>query len=336
MMKHLLNALAFFTAIILLSACNERKKTNDGLSDTPAATTGLKYASGFRVHTKGNRKIVEVTYPFQGATSGYTYLLVPRGEQPPAHSENMQVIFTPLESIVCTSTTHVPLLDYLGETDKLVGFPTTDYISSEKMRRRIDAGKVVDLGVDKDLNLERLALLHPGAVMGYTMTGDFGQFRKIQAFGIPVIINGEYLEQHPRGRAEWIKFMALFFDREKEADAVFNIIEKNYLEAKAAVAPSANRPTVLSGIVYGDAWFLPGGQNYAAKLFDDAGCRYLWADTESNGFLQLSFESVFAKARDADLWIGTGGYKTLDEIRNADARYGRFKPFKEKQVYNYD
>ena len=92
----------------------------------------------------------------------------------------------------------------------------------------------------------------------------------------------------------------------------------------------------MSGIVYGDAWFLPGGQNYAAQLFRDAGCSYIWEDTDSNGYLHLPFETVYEKAHDADLWIGTGSFKTLDEIRAADSRYVRFRPFRNKSVYNYD
>ncbi|HEY9486911.1 MAG TPA: ABC transporter substrate-binding protein [Chryseosolibacter sp.] len=325
-----------FGIAIFLSACNGKNSSVRSEQDVSATLTEIKYATGFKVSTVGNSKLVEVSYPFQGATSGYHYLLVPKNEEPPPHDANTRVIFTPLESIVCTSTTHIPLLDYLGQTDKLVGFPTTDYISSEKMRRRIEEGKVTDLGIDKGLNLERLAVLKPEAVMGYTMSGDYGQFRKVETMGIPVVINGEYLEQHPLGRAEWIKFMALFFDQEARADSVFSVIEKNYERARALLTEGSIKPTVLSGIVYGDAWFLPGGQNYAAKLFKDSGCHYLWEETESNGFLQISFETVYEKAHDADLWIGTGTYRSLAEIGAADVRYTRFKAFRKKQVYNYD
>jgi iron complex transport system substrate-binding protein len=92
----------------------------------------------------------------------------------------------------------------------------------------------------------------------------------------------------------------------------------------------------MSGVVYGDAWFMPGGRNYAATLLGDAGCNYLWGDTESNGFLQISFESVFAKAKDADLWIGVASFKSLKEIEESDKRYALFKPFKEKKVFSYN
>lgn len=325
-----------FTLIVLLPGCEGKKDPQQIEGGTPLTSTEVKYATGFEVSALGTSRILQVRYPFQGATSGYYYLLVPRGEKPPPHHPGTKVIYTPVESIVCTSTTHIPLLDYLGETEKLVGFPTTDYISSEKMRRRIDDGKVLDLGVDKGLNMERLAVLTPDLVMGYSMSADYGQFKKIEDLGIPVVINGEYLEQHPLGRAEWIKFMGLFFNREKEANDVFNAIERDYRAAVKSVENAPVRPTVLSGIVYGDAWFLPAGENYAARLFSDAGCRYLWADTKGSGFLELSFESVYEKAHAADLWIGTGTYETMAAISAADERYTRFLPFRQKKVYHYD
>lgn len=326
----------FATLLLVGAGCADKRSAKQNESLKQPSAISIKYARGFRVSSLGTSKLVQVTYPFQGATSGYSYLLVPKGEEPPPHEPGIRIVYVPVSSIVCTSTTHIPLLDYLGETDKLVGFPSTDYISSGKMRARIRQGKVVDLGVDKGLNMERLAVLKPDLVMGYTMSSDYGQFAKIEDLGIPVVINSEYLEQHPLGRAEWLKFMALFFNKEKVADSVFSFIEENYQRTKNLVTVGQGAPTVLSGIVYGDAWFLPAGENYAAKLFRDAGCHYLWRDTPGNGYLRISFESVYDKAHDADLWIGTGTYKTLDEIRAADGRYAKFKAFGDKQVYNYD
>ena len=323
--------IALLSLVIL--GCQSEKKSTPIAENKPSATT-LRYASGFRVtYQDNNTKLVEVVYPFQGATSGYKYLLVPKGQPVPDHEKDVRIISIPLSSIICTSTTHIPLLDYLEETEKLVGFPSTDYISSEKARKQIDAGKVQELGVDKGLNLERVAMLRPDMVMGYTMNSDYGQFKKIEDLHVPVVINAEYLEKHPLGRAEWIKFMALFFNKEKTADSVFAVIEKEYLKTKAVADRAPSKRTVLSGIVYGDAWFLPGGQNYAAKLLRDAGYHYLWDDDSTSGFLELSFESVYEKAHGADFWIGVGSFSSLKEVENADHRYARFKPFQQRQVY---
>jgi iron complex transport system substrate-binding protein len=324
-----------FIILIALLGCKEKNTEQNHLQENKSETT-IKYAEGFRAKYYDTFKEVEVTYPFQGATSGYKYLLVPRDQKIPKHDPSTRVIRIPVQSIVCTSTTHIPLLDYLNETDKLVGFPTTDYISSEKMRKRIDEGKVQDLGIDKGLNIEQLVMLKPDLIMGYTVSSDYGQFKKIEELGMSVVINSEYLEKHPLGRAEWIKFTALFFNKEKEADSVFNEIEKNYLQTKSLADGTKNKPSVLSGIVYGDSWFLPGGQNNVSKLLKDAGCKYLWEDDSSHGFLQLSFESVYAKAKQADIWIGVGDFRTLEDLKNADDRYTAFKPFVNHTVYNYD
>jgi iron complex transport system substrate-binding protein len=328
-MKHLY---PYFIFTVIVFACSTKQNQSNGSQ----VSYHLKYAEGFKVKKEGKVTWIEVKQPYQGADNGFEYLLVPKGEPVPQHPVSTQVIYTPLNNIVCTSTTHIPLLDYLNESDKLIGFPTTDYISSEKMRKRIDEGKVKELGVDKGMNPEILFTLQPSMIMGYAMNKDLGQLKKINELGIPVVINAEYLEKHPLGRAEWIKFMALFFNKEHLADSVFDFIEKEYLSAQELARQSISQPTVLSGVVYGDAWFMPGGKNYASQLLKDAGSNYLWASDSTSGFLELSFESVYNKANDADLWIGVGSFKTLAEIKASDIRYTKFKAFQLGNVYTYN
>jgi len=324
-------SLAVVLWVTLLLSCTSKRQ-----SEPKQSQDTLKYATGFSWRNEGNIKYVTVNYPYQGASEGYQYVLVPNNEEVPAHDNRMQVIRTPIKTIVCTSTTHIPLLDYIDQTHSLIGFPTTDYISSEVMRKRVDDGKVADLGIDKGMNIELLYTLHPDLVMGYTMSKDLGQLEKINELGIPVVINAEYLEVHPLGRAEWIKFVALFFNKEKEADSVFDHIEREYLATVALANEAKEKPTILSGIVYGDAWFMPGGKNYASKLYSDAGMEYLWKETDSNGYLELGFESVFAKAKDADLWIGAGSFNSLVEMKAMESRYSLFRPFGQKQIFNYN
>ncbi len=150
------------------------------------------------------------------------------------------------------------------------------------------------------------------------------------------MINAEYLERHPLGRAEWIKFMALFFGKERQADSVFRSIEKQYLQTAQLASEAMMKPTVLCGVLYGDSWFLPGGENYASRILRDAGCNYLWAADSSIGFLQFGFETVYTKAKNADLWIGVAAFKSLKELRAAEERYALFAPFKQGNVYTYD
>ena len=186
------------------------------------------------------------------------------------------------------------------------------------------------------MNIESLVGLQPDLVMGYSIAGDMSKLDKIKSFGIPVVINAEYLENHPLGRAEWIKYMALFLGKEKEADSIFNAIKNEYLHNQQIVEGITTKPTVISGILYGDAWYLPGGQNYGAKIYRDAGYHYLWSEDNSNGFLKLSFESVLSKGREADYWIGVGNFKSKEEMKNSEGRYTLFQPFQKSTIYTYD
>lgn len=317
-------------AALFLTACigeNKGSKTN---------SIPNRYATGFRVDDKGTYRDVIVQHVSDSTVKPIRYRLVKQKQPQPLAEEGVTVIQVPIESIVCTSTTHIPHLDYLDETDKLVGFPSLEYISSPTMRKRIDEDKVEELGVEKGINLERLAALNPSLVMAFTMTKDLGQLKKVQELGIPVVVNAEFLEQHPLGRAEWIKFTALFLGKEKQADSVFNAIETEYLKAKASADGFADKPTVMTGIPYGGIWYLPGGKNYAAQFFRDAGCQYLWANDPSSDFLQLSLEAVYEKAVNADYWIGVASFQQYDKLKSADARFADFAAFINKKIYHYN
>ena len=325
--------LLFLFLIVSLLGCADRSEQSFQpyeFSDTP-----LKYAGGFAVKKAAGFYLIEILQPYKGAEDTIRYVFYDRHSEKPV-IEADAFVQIPVETVVTTSTTHIPLLDYLEESDKLVGFPTLDYISSELMRERIDSGFVRELGVDEALNLEALIELGPDAVMAYSLHGDLGQFALIQEAGIPVIINAEYLERHPLGRAEWIKLAGLLFDKQKQADSVFNAIESQYLATKNLIQELEPAPTALSGVVYGDSWYLPGGKNYASTLLRDAGFSFFWEDDTTSAFLPVSFEVVFDSAKDAKYWIGVASFQSLDEVEAADSRYTRFSAYKKQQVYSYN
>jgi len=310
-------------------------KRKEGKEDLPVVQS-TEFAKGFTVKKLGVSTEVTLLEPYPNSTKSIKYLLVPKTEKIPTHAADVTVIRTPIESIVCTSTSHIALLDHLNALDLLVGFPSTDLISSSKARQRIDSGYVTDLGIDNTMNIESLVGLQPDLVMGYSIAGDMSKLDKIKSFGIPVVINAEYLENHPLGRAEWIKYMALFLGKEREADSIFTAIKNEYLNYQRIVENVKTKPTVISGILYGDTWFLPGGQNYGAKIFKDAGYHYLWDDDTSNGFLKLSFETVLSRGKEADYWIGVGNFKSRAEMKSSEGRYSLFQAFQISSIYTYD
>ncbi|MFZ1808122.1 MAG: ABC transporter substrate-binding protein [Cyclobacteriaceae bacterium] len=326
------NSLTVTLILVLFCDCSNSKES----SEKSSVTQSTEFAKGFAIKKIGASTEVTLLEPYPNSPTTIRYLLVPRDKKIPSHDADVSVIRTPITSIVCTSTSHIALLDHLNALDRLVGFPSTDLISSSKARQRIDSGYVTDLGIDNAMNIESLVGLQPDLVMGYSLAGDMNKLDKIKSFGIPVVINAEYLENHPLGRAEWIKYMALFLGKEVEADSIFTAIKNEYLNNQRIVENVSTKPTVISGILYGDTWFLPGGQNYGAKIFGDAGYHYLWDDDTSNGFLKLSFESVLSKGKVADYWIGVGNFKSTEEMKSSEGRYSLFQSFERSSVYTYD
>jgi iron complex transport system substrate-binding protein len=151
---------------------------------------------------------------------------------------------------------------------------------------------------------------------------------------VKVAMNSEYMETSPLGRAEWIKFIAMFFNREADADAIFGEMAQQYEALAAEAAGVTEKPTVFTGAPYGDTWYMPGGGSYVAKYLSDAGAEYLWADDESTGSIPLDFESVYERAADADYWLNTSSWMSIDDALAADARYGEFAALKNGMMYN--
>ena len=240
------------------------------------------------------------------------------------------------QRIICTSTTHLHNLELLGLEEKLIGFANTNYIYSELFRSRAQQGLLSDVGSEQSMNLELIIGLQPDLVIAFDLTGTSDILQRIENAGIPVILNTDFLESTALGKAEWIKFFGALFDRRQMAYSIFNEIERQYLSLRQLAAEATEEPVVLSGNVYGDTWFMPGGQNNFAQYFQDAGARYAYAQDSSSSWLELSFESVFHESRDADYWIGMGSFSSLDEIRAQDARYEDFQAFQKGQVFNYN
>jgi iron complex transport system substrate-binding protein len=296
----------------------------------------LKYAKGFSVTNYKTHKILEIKNPWPKAKNSYRYILADRNAMTDWKKiEFEKNIKFPLKKIVVTSTTHIPALELLGVEKTLIGFPGIDYVSSEKTRNRINNGLVRELGKNEGLNTEVLLKLQPDVVIGFGIDGNNKSLEIIKKSGIPVIFNGDWVEDSPLAKAEWIKFFGVLFNKEKEADSIFDTIEKDYLEAKKMAKNVAYKPTVLSGAMHNDIWFLPNGTSTEAQLLKDANVNYLWNDTTGSGSLKLNFESVFVKAKDADIWLSPSNYNSLETLKTGSTHHTIFKAFQNKNIYSF-
>jgi len=320
---------------LLFSCKEENKETTIALESINGIVEDIKYAKGFTITKYDGYKEIKVTSPWPDSKETYTYTITKDKSSAQKEGENNIVIELPIKSVVVMSTTNIPSLEYLNIDDLLVGFPNTNYISSEKTRANVNNGKIKDLNNDLEINMELLLELNPDLVIGFSVNGNNKTLDKIEKFGIPVVLDGAWTEQHPLGRAEWIKFIATFFDKEKEANDIFETIEKDYLEAKQIASKVKEKPTVLSGSTFKDVWNIPGGNSFVAKYLEDANTEYLWKDTKNTGSLQLNFENVLVKAQNAQFWIGAGSFNTKAEMVSKNKGYSFFNAYKNNKVYTY-
>jgi len=236
---------------------------------------------------------------------------------------------------VVTSTTHIPSLEMLNAQQSLVGFPNLDYISSPSTRTLIEKGSIKELGKNEDINTETLIDLAPDVVVGFAVDGNNTTFSTIAKTGIPVLYNADWTETHPLGKAEWIKFFGALYGKEKEADSIFNKIKTDYLAAKKMAAEATTQPTVLSGAMYKDIWYLPQGDSWAARFIADANGNYLWQNTEGTGSIAANLETVLEKGQNADFWIGPGQFTSLQQMTDFHSVYSEFDAYKNNNVYSF-
>ena len=244
------------------------------------------------------------------------------------------IVSVPVERIVVTSTTHIPALETLGVIDKLVGFPQTDFISSKQTRKYIDNGLVKELGTNEAINTEIVINLKPEVVVGFGVNGQNKAYETLKRSNIPVVYNGDWIEETPLGKAEWVKFFAPFFQKEAKADSIFKTIEKEYIAIKTLAKKAKSKPTVLTGGLFKDVWHVAGGKSWMAQFLNDAQTDYLWADTTEKGGIGLSLESVLDKSQNADFWLNPSMLVSYNEMRQSNRHYQQFNAFKNQTIYS--
>lgn len=324
-----------FILCISFLACQNGTKKQKKTSPAEGLEIQVQYAKLFSIIDHGDFKVLNVKNPWPNANKTFTYALVKKGKTVPQKEKYDAVISIPIEKIVVTASSSIPYLENLGEAKTLVGFPSLNYISSPTTRALIDAGKVEELGSNISINTERLLQLQPDAVVGFSVNGNNRTFDNIQKSGIPVIYSASWLEKLPLGKAEWIKVIGLLYGKLDYATTQFKKVERNFLEAKALVKNLPNKPSVMSGALYRDRWYIPYGNSWQGHYMKIAGANYKFKATEGEGSIALSFEEVFAKCQDADIWINPGKYTTYKQLLESAEHYKKFKAFQDKKIYTY-
>jgi iron complex transport system substrate-binding protein len=163
---------------------------------------------------------------------------------------------------------------------------------------------------------------------------EFPHTDQLIKLGTVCIPNYDWKENHPLGKAEWIKFFGYLTGKQKIAESYFNNVVKEYKHLSKIALKAKTKPTVFSGNITGEIWYTPAGESFFAKLFKDANCNYVYADTKGIGSIELSFERILLDNKNTDFWFNPG-FSPLDAIVEANPKMSYFKSVQNKNVFCY-
>jgi iron complex transport system substrate-binding protein len=327
-MKQLLSILL---SIFLFFSCT----TKSAKSEKEQISNSLKlvYAQGFTIQYFPNYKEVIVYSPWVKGTVYARYYLV-KNDEIKTPSNGSKVII-PLKTIAATSVTQFEFLKLLGELQTVTGVCSPQLIYNPELNKRINENKITDLGDAFNINVEKTMELSPGAVLmsGYNQNDPYA--KRVSQAGIPVIFDNEWMETSLLARAEWIKFVAAFYNKEKLADSIFSTVDKRYNEIKAKANAVKIKPNIMTGSNFRGTWYMPAGHSYMGRLFADAGANYFYANDTTAGSLPLNVETVLKNFSATDVWLNCN-FQSLSDLIKADSKHAYFKPVKLGQVYNFN
>ena len=290
----------------------------------------MKYAKGFKVYEKKGVKRILILNPIDSTEVLGDIIVEPRSKRGVAQYPNS--IKVPLERTICLSSTQIAYFTELNAIGSLVGINSSDYLFNKDIKARIADGKILRLGKEGNFDVEKIAGLNPDVVFVSPIKA--GGYDAIVGLGLHLVPITAYDETTPLARAEWIKLIAIFTGQEAEANRIFAHAEKEYLRLKALAANVKSRPTVFSGKMKGDSWYVPGGESFYAIYFKDAGADYIIKDKDKGGST-VDFETIYQKAAHCDFWrlrtSSPAGFNSASLLAE-DPRYGYFDAFKNRKV----
>ena len=295
------------------------------------------YATGFRIMGAEGKQstIIRVTNPWQTADDVETQLFIARdGEKAPSGFSG-QVLQGDAKRVVCMSSSHIAMLDAIGAVGNVVGVSGKDFVSNPYIVA--NRHSIADVGYDGNINFELLVAQRPDIVLLYGVTGACSMQSKLDELGIPYIYIGEYVEEDPLGKTEWLVALAEIVGCREQGIAYFTEVPQRYNHLKSiAAAASSPMPKVMLNTPYADSWFMPSTTSYLARLIADAGGNYIYKKNTSNHSVPIDIEEAALLTTEADMWLHVEGVSSLKDLRLQYPKFANMPCVQRGEIYNCD
>ena len=343
--------------------------------------TIVKHGGEYAEHD-GEYAEVTIANPWKEGTLLHRYILVPKGEEGNKTVARLAMqrsagvrcvtdtVRTPVENSAVFTSPHCQLLYELGCGQAIRGVCDLDYINIPDVKKRAasagnhgSSSAIADCGSSMAPDIERIIALKPETILvsPFENSGGYGKLDKLH---IPLIEVADYMEASPLGRAEWMKFYGMLFEKsdakdskteissskaeissskagifQSKADSLFAKIEKEYLNLKAAAKKLPEGLSVLTERKTGSVWYVPGGQSTIGILLKDSNARYIFSEDQHHGSLAMSPEQILAKAKNIDVWAFKyfgGEPLSRSQLLQEYAGYKSLAAFGSSRIYQVD
>jgi iron complex transport system substrate-binding protein len=312
-----------FLCLFLLIACSPKKKAT-------STSSHLKYAKNIKIETEINGTKIELINP---KTNSVSYFFL--GKTKPSNLEKQYTfIQVPVKRIITLSGTDIGMLSKLAAEDKIVGVADESYVYNKKVKQNCKTGHTTNFGDASTMSYEKIIQSKANCIIFSGFENEFPHEKQLNQAHISCIPNYDWKENHPLGKAEWIRLIGILIGKEQQANNYFKFCETAYLDLKKSVQKLPLSKQVFVGNLIGDTWFTHSGKNYFAQLLTDAKANYTYKNTNGTESLSYSFEKIMRDNQNSEFWFNPGATSLL-ALANRNPKIVYFKAFKKNQVYCY-
>jgi len=299
---------AVFCGLICLCSfsCKSGKTTStEKVQLVKTGSMELRYAEQFSVdYYEGGYSLARI--------GDDSFLIVPEGAEVPGTDGDVTVIRQPVENIYVAASSAMDLFDGIGSLDEVAMTSTAEKDwSLPDIRDAVGSGSIAYIGKYSSPDYEALVSGNCGLAVESTMIYHTPEVReKIEALGIPVLVERSSYESHPLGRMEWLKLYGLLTGDAESAEDFFNEKTKGFDELMKKERNDGERKTAAFFYISSNGYVnirKPG--DYISKMIELAGGSYIFtADQlkiEDNALstMNIQTETFYETARDADFLI---------------------------------
>ncbi len=320
----------------ILCACVTQPKVE--LSDFNTEIYTPKYASGFSIKTlpDSTATLIQISKPWQGAVDKPQNILILDQKTTPPENFVGATLHAPAQRIICLSSSNIAMIDAVALSDRIVGVSGIQYISNPTVIESYNNGRTLDIGYGTALNFEAIVALHPDIVLLYGVSGEEPSVTsKLSELGIQYIYIGDYAEESPLGKAEWMVALGEICGVRKEAIMQFEKVDTQYTVLRDSLSTSITKPRVMLNTPYRDVWYMPSTKSYMVQLLHDAGGEYLYPENNTDSSQPISLEQAYTLVSQADIWLNMGAVtRTKADLKSQNPIFAEMDVVSRGELYN--